>query len=174
MIQPTTDNPTSNGSGQGKKLTGKHILIWLGCFFGAMFIANGLFVYYATSTWPGVVEKSPYQASQNYNNTLAEAEAQSQRSWHMEMQLKRRQNEVFLLVTAKDKLNNPLGDLTIIANVGRPATETFDQQLTMTTTGAGLYQGKVSALDPGRWRIKLEASQQDEIKFQTLETITLK
>ena len=157
-----------------KKFTGKHVLIWLGCFFGAMFIANGFFVYYARTTWPGVVEQSPYQASQNYNKTLAEAEAQNQRSWHMDMQLKRSQSEIFLVIIAKDKLNNPLNDLTIIANIGRPTTEVFDQELNLQADGNGIYRAKVATLDPGMWRIKMEALQNDQVMFQTLETLSLK
>ncbi|PLW74899.1 nitrogen fixation protein FixH [Cohaesibacter celericrescens] len=157
-----------------KKFTGKHVLIWLGCFFGVMFFANGMFVYFARSTWPGVVEQSPYQASQNYNKTLAEAEAQNERSWHMEVELKRSQSGVYLELLAKDKLNNPLNDLSITANVGRPTTETQDQELSLEAAGDGLYRAKVAALNPGNWRIKIEASQKGEVMFQTLETITLK
>ncbi|WP_319530730.1 FixH family protein [uncultured Cohaesibacter sp.] len=156
-----------------KKFTGWHVLMWIGGFFGVMFFANGMFVYYARSTWPGVVEQSPYQASQNYNNTLKEAQAQADRHWQMAMQLKRRQNEVFLVVEAKDKLGNPLTDLEIEANIGRSVTETFDRQIVMTPQSDGVYQGSIGTLDPGRWRIQLEALQNKEVKFQTLETVTL-
>ena len=160
--------------GKEKKLTGRHVFIWISAFFGVMFIANGFFVYYARTTWPGVVEKSPYQASQKFNQTIRQAEAQDERSWTMQLQLKRRQNDVYLLIEAKDKLDNPLSDLTILANIGRPATESFDQQLELSSEGSGLYQAKVGALDPGRWRVKLEALQKDEVKFQSLETVLLK
>ncbi|WP_394700964.1 FixH family protein [uncultured Cohaesibacter sp.] len=156
-----------------KKLTGWHVLLWLFGFFGVMFVVNGFFVYYARSTWPGVVEDSPYQASQNYNRTLAEAEAQKDRNWHMEMALKRSQQSVFLVLEAKDKVGKPLTDLTVEANVGRVVTEDFDHKLTLVASGDGVYQGEIGTLEPGRWRIKLEAMQDGQPRFQTNETIAL-
>nr|WP_321458411.1 FixH family protein [uncultured Cohaesibacter sp.] len=157
-----------------KKFTGKHMLLWLFGFFGVMFIANGFFVYYARTSWPGVVEESPYQASQNYNKTLAEAEEQKQRNWHMEMALKRSQQKVFLVITAKDKDGTPLTDLTINATVGRPVTEDFDHALTLAPSGDGVYQAEIGSLDPGRWRVEFEALQQGQSLFQTHEIIALK
>lgn len=160
--------------GGEKKLTGKHVLLWISCFFGVMFFANGMFVYYARTSWPGVVEKSPYTASQNFNKTLSKAAAQEARGWAMGMEFKRRQNEVYLVISAKDKLGNPIEDLTIEANVGRPATESFDHNLTLEGGPGGLYQAKIAALDPGRWRVEFEALQKGEVKFQSLDTISLK
>jgi len=160
--------------GGEKKLTGRHVLIWICGFFGVMFIANGFFVYYARTSWPGVVEKSPYTASQNFNKTLSEAAAQDALGWAMSLEFKRRQSEVYLVVSARDKLGNAIDDLTIEANVGRPATENFDHNLTLEPTSDGVYQAKIGALDPGRWRVKFEALQKGEVKFQSLDTISLK
>ncbi len=92
----------------------------------------------------------------------------------MTLEMKRRQNEVFLVVAAKDKNGNAIEDLTIQANVGRPVTETFDHNLTLDAAGDGVYQAKIGALDPGRWRVKFEALQKDEVKFESLDTILLK
>ena len=157
-----------------KKFTGKHMLLWLFGFFGVMFIANGFFVYYARSTWPGVVEESPYQASQNYNKTLAEAAAQKQRDWHMQLALKRSQQSVILVVEAKDKDGQPLTDLTINATVGRQVTEEFDHVVTLSPSGTGIYQGEIGTLEPGRWRVEFDASQQGQKLFQTHEIVALK
>ena len=157
-----------------KKLTGKHVLIWISGFFGVMFIANGFFVYYARTTWPGVVEKSPYTASQNFNKTIDAAAQQEARGWQMALEFKRRQKDVYLVVVAKDKNGNPIEDLTISANVGRPATETFDHNLTLVASSGGIYQAEVGALDPGRWRVAFEALQNNEVKFQSLDTVLLK
>ena len=176
MAQPATGNPTTGNKGTAKKekkMTGWHALLWICCFFGVMFIANGFFVYYANTSFPGVVEESPYQASQNYNTTLKEAAAQASRDWDMGLQLRRRANEVFLVITARDSMGNPIDDLTILANVGRPATESYDHNLTMQTSGEGVYQSNIGALDPGRWRVSFEATQNDETMFQSIDTVTL-
>lgn len=157
-----------------KKLTGKHVLLWLFAFFGAMLIANGFFVYYANVSWPGVEVESPYKESQNYNNKLQEAAEQEKRDWHIAAELKRRQNDVFLVVDARDKLKNPLRGLKISANLGRPATEKFDKNVELTEMGEGLYQVNIGQLDPGPWRVKIEASEKDQEKFHSVGHITLK
>ncbi|WP_316859038.1 FixH family protein [uncultured Cohaesibacter sp.] len=156
-----------------KKLTGRHVLYWLFGFFGVMFIANGFFVYYARSTWPGVVEDSPYEASQNYNKTLKQAAAQDARNWHLAVSFEKGGKDVLLSIDARDDKGAPLSDLTILANVGRPATEDFDHHLTLAPSSDGLYRAAIGSLSPGRWRVKIEALQQGLLQFQTNEIVTL-
>ena len=161
----------SNGKG---KLTGKHVLMWVLGFFGVMFIANGFFVYYANTSWPGVEVESSFKEGQIYDEKLEAARQQEERAWHMDAQLKRRQNDVYLVVVAKDKLDNPLLDLTIKAEVGRPVNELNDQKVDMSHNGEGIYQAKLGSLDSGRWRVKLEAFDKDIMKFKSVGQTSLK
>lgn len=158
---------------QEKKLTGKHVLIWILSFFGVMFIANGFFVYYANTSWPGVEVESPYKEGQIYDQKLAEAKAQEERGWHLDANLKRSRGEVFLVVEAKDKSGNPLLDLAIEAEVGRAITEVNDQKINLESKGNGIYQGKLTSLDPGRWRVKLEVFEKNELMFKSVGQTTL-
>ena len=165
------NSPTENG--KEKKLTGKHVLIWIFCFFGVMFIANGFFIYYANTSWPGVEVQSPYNESQNFDSKIEEARKQEARGWQLTAELKRSQNDVYLVVDAKDKLGNPLRDLTLKAEIGRPANEENDQKLELDGRGEGIYQAKLGPLDPGRWRVKIEAFEKDELKFRSVGQTTL-
>ncbi|MCV6547136.1 MAG: FixH family protein [Cohaesibacter sp.] len=156
-----------------KELTGKHVLMWVLGFFGVMFIANGFFVYYANISWPGVEVESSYKEGQVYDQKLAEARAQQQRAWAIDAQLKRSAGDVILVVEAKDKQGNALTGLSIKAEVGRPITEAQDHKGDLSEKGDGLYTLSLGALDPGRWRVKLDAFEKDELKFKSVGQTTL-
>lgn len=156
-----------------KELTGKHVLMWVLGFFGVMFIANGFFVYYANVSWPGVEVESSYKEGKVYDQKLANAREQQERAWHVDAQLKRSAGEVVLVVDAKDKLGNALNGLIIKAEVGRPITEVQDHELDLVEKGEGLYTASLGTLDPGRWRVKLEAFEKDELKFKSVGQTTL-
>lgn len=156
-----------------KKLTGKHVLIWVLSFFGVMLVANGFFVYYANTSWPGVEVKSSYNVSQNYNQIIKEAKQQDARAWTLNTDLKRSKNDVFLVVQAKDKIGNALLDLDLKSEIGRTITETFDRTVELKPYGEGVYKVNLGSLDPGRWRVKLLAYQRDELKFQSVQQVNL-
>lgn len=156
-----------------KELTGKHVLMWVLGFFGVMFIANGFFVYYANTSWPGVEVESSYKEGQIYDQKLAEAREQQERAWHVDAQLKRSSGDVLLVVEAKDKLGNALTGLQIKAEVGRPITEVQDHKVDLSDMGEGQYRASLGTLDPGRWRVKLEAFEKDELKFKSVGQTTL-
>lgn len=160
---------TKNKAPEGeKKLTGYHVLMWVLGFFGVMFIANGFFVYYANTSWPGVEVQSPYNESQNFDSKIADAREQEDRGWQLAAQLKRRQNDVYLIIEAKDKRGNALSDLAVKAEVGRPVNEQNDQKVDLESRGDGIYQAKLGTLDPGRWRVKIEAYERDILKFKSV------
>jgi nitrogen fixation protein FixH len=156
-----------------KELTGKHVLMWVLGFFGVMFIANGFFVYYANVSWPGVEVESSYKEGQVYDQKLADAREQQERAWKMDAQLKRSAGDVLLVIEAKDKLGNALSGLLIKAEVGRPITEVQDHKLDLTEKGDGIYMASLGSLDPGRWRVKLEAFEKDVLKFKSVGQTTL-
>ena len=64
-----------------KKLEGRHVLYMLLGFFGFMFAVNGVFVYFALSSFSGLSTEDAYAKGLNYNAALAEQEAQTARGW---------------------------------------------------------------------------------------------
>ena len=55
------------------EIRGRHVLIGMIAFFGLIFLANGIFLYYALTTFGGGEKGSPYRSGLRYNETLAEA-----------------------------------------------------------------------------------------------------
>ena len=64
-----------------KPLTGRSVVVMLGLFFGVMFAANGALIYTALSTLHGEELANSYDASQVYNQRIAEARAQNLLGW---------------------------------------------------------------------------------------------
>ena len=63
------------------EIRGRHVLIGLLAFFGLIFLANGVFVYYALTTFGGGEKGSPYRSGLRYNETLAEAARAAERGF---------------------------------------------------------------------------------------------
>ena len=65
----------------GEGIEGRHVLLALLGFFGAILIVNGVFLYYALATFGGGDTGSPYQKGLRYNQTIAEAARLAERGW---------------------------------------------------------------------------------------------
>ena len=60
---------------------GRHVLLGLVAFFGLIFLVNGVFIYYALSTFGGGDTSDPYRKGLHYNDTLAEAAREAEQGW---------------------------------------------------------------------------------------------
>ena len=67
------------------EIRGRHVLIGMIAFFGLIFLANGIFLYYALTTFGGGDTGSPYRSGLHYNETLAEAARAAERGWKAEL-----------------------------------------------------------------------------------------
>ena len=63
------------------EIRGRHVLIGMIAFFGLIFLANGIFLYYALTTFGGGEKGSPYRSGLRYNETLAEAARAAELGW---------------------------------------------------------------------------------------------
>ena len=62
---------TTEESDRGRRLTGQGVFLWLFAFFGITFAVNGVFIYFAVSTFPGVEVASSYKAGQEFEGEIA-------------------------------------------------------------------------------------------------------
>lgn len=131
--------------------TGRHMLAVVLMFFGTIIGVNIVMVISATGTFPGLVVKNSYIASQNYNRTLAEARAQERAGWHMELD----EEGGVLRLRLADRDGIPLHRLTVTAEAGRPSTTGEDRTVVLVEDGAGYRAAE--ALPAGAWEIAIEA-----------------
>lgn len=135
------------GDASEKPITGRHVLLGLVGFFGLMLIANGLFVYFALSTFTGS-DSDPYRRGLHYNDTVAAAERQAERGWRSSLSYDAGNRRLSLGLT--DNQAKPVTGLKINALVGRPVTDKEDHALSLKEEASGVYSADIE-LRPGQW-----------------------
>jgi nitrogen fixation protein FixH len=138
-------------------LTGRHVLLAFLGFFAVVFVADGIMIYKAVSTFGGLETADAYRRGLAYNDRIAAAAEQTQRGWHDRLdyvvQSKR------LRVTVTDGAGAAVSGLALTAQLQRPATDRFDQAVLLEPTGPGIYEGDASGLAAGWWTVDLRARQ---------------
>lgn len=145
--------------------TGKHMLAVVLLFFGTIVAVNLAMAFFATGTFPGLVVRNSYVASQNYNQALSEARAQEASGWSMELDAA----GGLLAVRLADRDGLALRRLSVSAGVGRPSTTGEDRTLTLAEDSAG-YRAAES-LPPGQWDVAIEAYKDGTRVFAARERI---
>ncbi|HSG94870.1 MAG TPA: FixH family protein [Afifellaceae bacterium] len=132
-------------------LTGRHVFAIVCLFFGTVFAVNFALAIFATGTFPGLVVKNSYVASQKYNALLAEGRAQEKAGYKAQLTAK----AGVLRFHLADASGTALRQLAVSAHAGRPASGREDRALDLLETGK-FYQAD-TALPAGRWIVDVEA-----------------
>ncbi len=138
-----------------KGVQGRHVVIGLMIFFGVMFVANGLLVYYAVGTFSGGDRPDPYRSGLNYNQTIAAAERQAALGWDVEVNYEGRR----LVVRFVDKSAEPISGLALTAKLTRPAENRKDSVVELREWRDGIYTTNIS-LGPGNWVVSVASAEQ--------------
>ena len=130
-----------------RKITGRMVLIGMIAFFGVVSAVNGVFIYFALDTWPGLAVENSYERGLNYNEVLNQARRQSQFGWTTS--LRAVPEGITFELTDRDK--RPVSYADVAVKLSRPASARFDQEFVLTETSAGTYSVKAVNLEQGRW-----------------------
>jgi len=131
--------------------TGLHMLAVVLLFFGTIIAVNVVMAISATRTFPGLIVKNSYVASQNYNARLAEAREQAGRGVSLAIVPK----DGILTFEIRDPAGAVVRDLEIHVIAGRPSSTRDDRILPVVGGAAGYVAGE--PLAPGLWEIDLAA-----------------
>ncbi len=146
-----------------RELNGRHVLAIAVGAFAVIVGANVAMLVAAVGSFPGLVVKNSYVASQGWNKR---SEAQAALGWKTAVSYNGQQ--LFVRIRGKDGL--PVQGLALSARLGRPSSAAEDRVITLAGTPDG-YRAE-AALSPGVWRIDLSApdypaySQQAELFVQ--------
>ena len=140
-----------------EKLTGRHALIGFCTFFAVVFLANGVFLYWALATHTGIETPDAYRRGLTYNSRIADAELQKARGWTDRVALDRKTRRLQVQIATAGA--TPVTGLLILANVGRPSTRNFDSTVTLRETSPGRYSASIAHVDAGSWLVTFEARQ---------------
>ena len=133
--------------------TGRHVVIALVAFFAVIFAINGLFLYFAITSFSGVETDNAYRRGVAYNAVLDEARREARLGWTATLSA---DGGVPRLVL-KDAAGAPVTGAAIAGKVGRPSVDKFDRPVTFAEQAGGQYVMQGEALAAGRWIVALDA-----------------
>ncbi len=155
-----------------RPLTGRSVLIMLALFFGLMFVANGALVFTALSTLHGEELANSYDASQVYNQRIAEARAQDELGWVANVTTRQEGESERVVADFRDRAGAPIPGLEVRARFVHPFDRQADREAILASDG-GAYEGVAGPLHAGRWTLVIEAKQEGRSKFTSRNKITL-
>ncbi|MEL6218405.1 MAG: FixH family protein [Pseudomonadota bacterium] len=134
-----------------RPITGRMVLAIALLAFGVILTANLTLLFSATGSFPGLIVKNSYVASQGWDARTA---AQRTLGWQSVVA----HRDDVLTVRFSDAEGAPLEGLAPALTVGRPATDAQDRALTARAgSKPGEYEVEAS-LAPGQWRIAIAAN----------------
>jgi len=149
-----------------EQLTGRHVLAWLGAFFGVMFAVNVTMIYLAIHTLHGSELENSYDASQAYNKRIADAREQDQRGWKVNVMTRAEGEGERVMAEFRDRNGAPISDLEVTARFQHPFDEAQDRETTLASDGLD-YEGIATPVPPGRWTLVIEASRGSQRLFRS-------
>jgi nitrogen fixation protein FixH len=138
------------------EIRGRHVLIGLVAFFGLIFLVNGIFLYYAVTTFGGGDTSNPYRKGLHYNDTLAEDARDAERGWRAELAYDAKAGR--LALSLRDKSGGPVAGLHLAATVGRATTDREDRAATFREIEGGNFVAELT-LAPGQWVVQLYSNE---------------
>lgn len=139
------------------ELRGRHVLLMLLAFFGAIIAVNVAFALIAVRSFPGEDVRRSYLQGLRYNDTLAERRTQAALGWHASAALSDSADGAMLNVGLATPDGRPLDGLTLRGELQWPTDSRLDQALAFEPVGAGSYAARLGDLPSGRWRLRARA-----------------
>ena len=173
-----SDNLTTGNTVEGHRFGWKRAWpMWiLAGFFGVIFLANGVLVYLANTSFSGLTTEEAYEKGRTFNKELARSDAQNKLGWTAVLKSTSEKAEgrhlirLDLIMTQADK--QPLTGGKIDLLLVRPTHEGYDQQLSMTEGAAGNYSAHVELPLPGQWEVRAVVSAKDGA-YRLIERISV-
>jgi nitrogen fixation protein FixH len=144
--------PDSDYRPGGAPWTGRKMLITMLAFFGVIIAVNSLMASVAVGSFRGVIVKSGFVASQDFNESAALLAEQEARGWRVEARAVNGAPALFF----RGPDGKPLSGLAVSAHAVRPADGRADLALTVAEVAPGLYVAQ-ETVAAGKWRIMFTA-----------------
>jgi nitrogen fixation protein FixH len=131
-------------------------------FIGGMLIvvaANGALVYFAISSWDGVVTAHAFERGAAYNRLLAAAAAEEALGWKADITYRadtRTSGALTVILVGKD--GQPVDRAVLSAEAQRPVEPGRPVPIALKGMGEGRYVGTASGLRAGQWDIRVIAA----------------
>lgn len=147
--------------------TGLHVLTTLLVVFGVVLGVNILFIVKAFTTFSGEDEQKPYLQGMEYNETLQRRALQTRLGWTGTVDMVRfERGAARIFVRLADRSGRPITDVALHALLKRPTNAGEDQDVVLTSHGAGTYEGVAGDVQPGVWDLSVAAQNSPRTPFE--------
>lgn len=140
-----------------RQITGRMVLIGFILFFGVISVVNGIFMYMALHTWPGLTTEHAYKDGIKYNETLADGERQAALGWQSRVAI----SDGMLLISVTSQQGAPVTRLATTVVVTRPLGSEEQIALRAIEVAPGKYQTPITLPTTGRWKVDVTAKGND-------------
>ena len=174
---PTSLNRKPDAEVGGFRLTGRHVLFILLGVFAFVATVNGVMIWKAIGSFPGVVTESSYRDSQRFNRNIAAAHEQAARGWQVDAHADRSPDgRVVIRLQAKDAEGRPLTGIAFRATLQHPANRALDHVVPLPAVpGAdGAFEGTADGVGEGKWGLEVEGEKDQGRVFLSQNTLFLR
>jgi nitrogen fixation protein FixH len=130
------------------------LIVW---FFGIVIVANGVLVFFATSSFTGLQTEGHYLRGLAYNEVLEAERAERALGWSVSVEFSStgaRRGRIAARV--RDAAGAPVDRAAVTADLVRPARHGDDMRVTLAAQGGGLYAADVELPLSGLWEIQTQ------------------
>lgn len=127
-------------------------------FFVVVIAVNMVMVYFAATSWTGLMTSHYYIKGLDYNQTLDEVAREKALGWTSVLVVKPNAHGVVRVdFTLTDARKLALAGAHVTARFVRPTSEGHDFKIKLDDYGRGHYVGRAQPPLPGQWDVYLEA-----------------
>jgi nitrogen fixation protein FixH len=145
-----------------RPFTGRKFLAVLVGSFIVVLAVNCILVWYALSSWTGLVSDSAYEDGLGFDRVLAESKAEAALGWKAAIAYDASGR---LTVRLADSKGRPLAGFRLAAQFMRPTSEGHDRSLTLSEVSPGSYGGVLQLPLPGQWDVRVTVSDSRKPRF---------
>ncbi len=137
---------------RAKEFTGRHMLIIMVLFFGTIIAVNLTMATLANTTWSGLVVKNSYVASQQFNEKVEAAKAQSALGWTPVLGF----SEGLITFQMQGKSGDKIELERVTVVLRHPVGESADRHLTLVRQPDGSFT-TTDRVPDGVWTVETTA-----------------
>jgi nitrogen fixation protein FixH len=151
-----------------KRFTGRQFLAIMLASFVLVTAVNGLMIWYALSTWSGLVSDSAFAEGLGFDRVLAASRAEAALGWKGTIAYEPSGRIVFHLVDASGQ---PLSRMGVSMVMLRPTREGFDRTAALLETAPGRYEAGIHAPLSGVWDVRVVVASGGQTRFHAEQRI---
>jgi len=157
-----------------RKITGRMVLFSVAGLFAVFLAADGVLVFFALDTFPGLATEKPYEKGLAYNQTLKAAQRQADLGWRSNISFDGAAKSGISKVRMQSPGGEPVTGLQARVTFRRPVREGFDSIINLKETMPGVYSAATPLPLPGKWYAVIEGLQGGQSVYRMRHEIMVK